>query len=356
MTARTPARDCPPLLRRLPLPALAAALVAALALSMTVAIGIGPVSVPVGDVAAALTRHLGGSGTAGRYDFIVWELRVPRVLQGAFVGAGLAVAGLLTQAMTGNPLGDPYVLGLSSGAAVGAVLVLTTAGSVVLGLLTVPVAAFLGALAAAAVVFALARVGSRTPPARLVMTGIALAQLLSGVVSFLLLTTRNTNAQQQVLFWLLGSLAGTQWALATVGAVAIGLLIVATAAVSSRLNLLVLGDEGAAALGLNSSRLRLVLLVLVTLLTGTAVAVSGSIGFLGLVVPNLTRLLVGADHRRAVPIGALLGALILVWADTAARVVLAPTETPIGILTAVFGVPVFLWVLRRSATGTAGLS
>ncbi|WP_326836389.1 iron ABC transporter permease [Amycolatopsis rhabdoformis] len=356
MTVRASARERVPVLRRAPLWALAVVLIVVLLTSMVIAIGIGPVAVPVGDVVDAVTRHLGGAGPAGRYDFIVWELRVPRVLQGAAVGAGLAVAGLLTQAMTGNPLGDPYVLGLSSGAAVGAVLVLTTAGSAVLGVLTVPVAAFLGALAAATLVFALARNGSRTPPARLVMTGIALAQLLSGVVSFLLLTTQNSNAQQQVLFWLLGSLAGTQWPLASVGAVAIGLLIVAAAAGSSRLNLLVLGDDGAAALGLNSSRLRLVLLVLVTLLTGTAVAVAGSIGFLGLVVPNLTRLLVGADHRRAVPVGALLGALILVWADTAARVVLAPTETPIGILTAVFGVPVFLLVLRRSATGTAGLT
>ncbi|MFE0022223.1 FecCD family ABC transporter permease [Amycolatopsis sp. NPDC059021] len=356
MTSTATRRERAPLLATANLPVLAGILLLLVVGSMVLAVGLGPVSVPPGEVADVLVRHLFGGGTPGRFDFIVWELRAPRVVEGAFVGAGLAVAGVLTQAMTRNPLGEPYVLGLSSGAAVGAVLVITTISSAALGLVTLPAAAFAGSLLTAVGVFLLARAGRRTSPGRMVMAGIALAQLLSGVVSFLLLRTKNPEAQQQVLFWLLGSLAGAQWPLTIACVALVGVLLVVSLAGAGRLNLLVLGDDGAAALGLNAARLRLVLLVVVTLLTGTVVAVSGSIGFVGLVVPNLTRLLVGADHRRSLPVSALLGALVLVWADTAARLVLAPTELPIGILTAAVGVPVFLFVLRRSSAGVVGLS
>ncbi|USX54023.1 iron ABC transporter permease [Lentzea sp. HUAS12] len=356
MSTRTTRSERTPLLGTTKSGPLTAVLLAVLLGSMVVAIGVGPVTVPTGEVWDVVLHHLFGTGEPGRFDFIVWELRAPRVLQGAFVGAALAVAGLLTQAMTRNPLGEPYVLGLSSGAAVGAVLVITTIGSTALGLLTLPAAAFGGALLTAVAVFALSRSGSVMSPGRMVMAGVAVAQLLSGVVSFLLLRTKDPEAQQQVLFWLLGSFAGAEWALAAACAALVSVMLVVALALGGRLNLLVLGDDAAAALGLDAARLRAVLLVVVTLLTGCAVAVSGSIGFVGLVVPNLTRLLVGADHRRAAPVAALLGALVLVWADTAARLVLAPTELPIGILTAAVGVPVFLVVLRRSSAMTTGVS
>ncbi|WP_033292425.1 FecCD family ABC transporter permease [Amycolatopsis jejuensis] len=324
-----------------------AALAVILLISMILAIGLGPVAVPPGDVVRALYV---GHGSPGQFDFIVTQLRAPRVLEGAFVGAGLAVAGLLTQAVTRNPLGEPYVLGLSSGAAVGAVLVLTTVGPIVAGL---PLAAFAGALVTAVAVMLLSRNRS---PGRMVMTGVAVGQLLSGVVSFLLLRTDDPQAQHQVLFWLLGSLAGAQWQLAWVTCAVVTVLVAASLMMAGRINLLVLGDDGAAALGLHAGRARAVLLVVVTLLTGTVVAVSGSIGFVGLVVPNLARLLAGADHRRSLPVTALLGALLVVWADTAARLVLAPAELPIGILTAAIGVPAFLLVLRRSPAGAVGLA
>jgi iron complex transport system permease protein len=327
-----------------------------LVVSALVAVGLGPVAISPDEVTSIVGAHLTGGGSPGPFDFIVWNLRVPRVLQGLFVGAGLAVAGLLTQAMVRNPLGEPFILGLTSGAGVGAVLVLTTLGAGVAGLLTLPLAAFGGAVVAAVVVFGFSRSAGRIQAGRMVMTGIAVGQLLSGVISFLLLRTHDVDAQQQILFWILGSLAGAQWPLALTCAGVVVVLVVLSAAGAGRLNLLVLGDDGAAALGLDAARARVVLLVIVALLTGTVVAVSGSIGFIGLIVPNVTRLLVGADHRRALPVTALLGALVIVWADTAARLVLAPTELPIGILTAAIGVPLFLVVLRRSAAGTVGLS
>jgi iron complex transport system permease protein len=344
------------LLGGIPIAVIVAVLAAALVVSALVAVGLGPVAIAPGEVTSIVGAHLAGRGVPGASDFIVWNLRVPRVLQGVFVGTGLAVAGLLTQAMVRNPLGEPFILGLTSGAGVGAVFVLTTLGAGVAGLLTLPLAAFGGAVVTALVVFGFSRTAGRIQAGRMVMTGISIGQLLAGVISFLLLRTHDVGAQQQILFWILGSLAGAQWPLALTCSAVVLVLVVLSAAGAGRLNLLVLGDDGAASLGLDAAQTRAVLLVIVALLTGTVVAVSGSIGFIGLIVPNLTRLLVGPDHRRALPVTALLGALLIVWADTAARLVLAPTELPIGILTAVIGVPLFLVILRRSAAGTVGLS
>lgn len=345
------------LLGRVPPAAVLAGLLLALLASVVVAIGLGPVSIPPGRVLDAVTAHLTGgvSGIDRAEDFIVWELRTPRVLLGVVVGAGLAVAGLLVQAMVRNPIGDPYILGLSSGASVGAVLVITTIGTATAGLFTLPAAAFTGALLTGLGVFVLSRVRGRLHATRMVLAGVAVGQLLGGVTSFLLLRTRNTDAQQQVLFWMLGSLAGARWDLLALSAAIVGVLLVPLWWQADRVNLLVLGEDAASALGTDPTRLRAVLFVLTGLLTGAVVAVSGSIGFVGLVVPNLARLLFGADHRRTLPVCVLLGALVVVWSDTAARLVLAPTELPIGILTAAIGVPFFLWVLRRSATGAVGV-
>lgn len=331
-------------------------LAATLAISAIVAIGLGPVPIPADVVARIVVGHLTGVAVPpGPEDLIVWQIRAPRVVQGLAVGAALAVAGAVAQVIVRNPVADPSIIGLSAGASVGAVTVLTMTGTAVLGLLTLPFAAFVGATAAGLVVFVLARGGGALPPARLIMTGIAVGQLLGGVTSFLLLSTRNTDAQQQVLFWLLGSLAGATWPLAgTALGVTLPLLAVLVMR-AGRLDLLTLNDDATAALGVNASRSRGGFFVAVGLLTGTAVAVSGSIGFVGLVVPNVVRLLVGADHRRVLPISALAGAIVLVWADVAARLVLAPTELPIGILTAAIGVPVFVYALRRSATGAVGV-
>ncbi|WP_108922000.1 iron chelate uptake ABC transporter family permease subunit [Mycobacterium montefiorense] len=344
-------------LAKVPLWALTWPLLAATLASMIVSIGLGPVWVSPTAVARVLVAHLcGGQASSLPNDFIIWQLRAPRVVEGIAIGAGLALAGLLSQALIRNPLGDPFIFGLSSGSSVGAVLVVTTTGAAGLGMLAVPCAAVAGAVVTALLVFGLSRSSGRLVPGKLVMTGCAIGQFLAALTSFLLLHTRRSDAQQQVLFWLLGSIAGARWLFAIPCAAVVAAVCIASGMLSRKLNLLVLGDDAAAALGLNTHRTRLVLLGVITLLTGTAVAVSGTIGFVGMVIPNLARLLVGANHRRSIPVATLLGALLMVWSDTAARLVLAPSELPIGILTAAIGVPVFLGILGRSRTGTVGLA
>ncbi|GAA2839885.1 iron ABC transporter permease [Nonomuraea rubra] len=329
-----------------PYPVLVAVLATALTVSVVVATGIGPVGVPAGEVAGILTHHLtGGGDSPATADLIVWRIRLPRVLLSAVAGAGLALAGAVVQGVVRNPVADPYLLGLSHGASVGAVLVLTT-GTAVLGALTLPGAAFTGASVAMGIVLAMASRQGRLLPVRLILVGVAFGHLFAGVTSFLLARTDSSAAQQQIIFWLLGGLSGTSWATLPVPAIVVGVAAGMLLMRARRLNALVLGEEASAALGLNAGRQRWYLLLLVTLLTGTVVAVSGGIGFVGLIVPHLARMLVGADHRRMLPVTVLLGALFLLWADVAARVLISPAELPIGVLTAFLGVPCFLLVMR----------
>ncbi|GAA0569386.1 iron ABC transporter permease [Paractinoplanes ferrugineus] len=327
---------------------------AAVLVSVVIATGIGPVRVPADEVTRVLVHHLiGGADTASTADLIVWRLRLPRVLLGALVGAGLALAGAVVQSVVRNPVADPYLLGLSSGASVGAVLVITT-GVSMLGALTLPVAAFAGAAGAIAVVLLLARHRGRLLPLRLILVGVAVGHLLGGFTSFLLTRAETSSAQQQIIFWLLGALSGAHWGLLGVPAVVVTASCLLLVIRARRLNVLVLGDEAAAALGVDASRLRRELLLVTTLLVGTVVAVSGGIGFVGLIVAHLARMLVGADHRRMLPVTAALGALFLVWADVAARMLISPTELPIGILTAFLGVPFFLLVMHARGLAAEG--
>jgi iron complex transport system permease protein len=331
--------------RRVPLGVLLAAGLLVLAASAVLALGVGAVSIPPGEVAGALWRAATGAPQHGPYDFIVVQLRLPRVIEAMIVGAGLATAGAIVQAIVRNPIADPYVLGLSSGASLGAVFVITTLGIGFAGSLTLPFAAFAGAAATGTLVFLLARTGAGLAAGPLVMVGIATASLLSGVTSFLLLRG-SPDASQDVIFWLLGSLSGAQWRLAAISGALVGAALTAALLAGRRLSILALGDESAAALGMRPGLARTGFFALAALLTGAAVSVSGAIGFIGLVMPNLARMLVGADSRRVIPAGALIGAVILLWADTAARTILAPSEVPIGILTAFIGVPIFIAAVR----------
>lgn len=323
------------------------ALAFALVASLVIATGIGPVGIAPDQVWTSLAHHLFGAGAPEEStDLITWQIRVPRVLLGAVVGASLAVAGMTVQAMVRNPIADPFVLGVSSGASVGAVAVIVL-GWTMAGHYTVPTAAFVAAMASLFLVFAVTRATGRLSPIRLVLVGVALSYAFSGVTSFLLLSASGFNAQQQVLVFLLGSLAGAQWQLLAAPVIALVLGIVALAAQARQLNILVLGDEACAGLGVEPVSLRRRLVVVTAVMTGAVVAVSGGIGFVGLVVPHVARLIVGSDHRRTLLVSALLGALFLVWADVAARMLLRPAELPIGVLTAFVGVPFFLVLLRR---------
>jgi iron complex transport system permease protein len=324
---------------------IAAAVLSVLLLaSLAAATTIGSSGLAVGDVARAVLAHLGiGSNPLGPLDDgIVWQLRLPRVLTAAAVGAGLALVGAIMQALTANQLADPYLLGLSSGASLGAVSVLLLGVSLLL-----PVAAFLGALLALAVTLGLAGALGRLTPSRTVLAGVAVSALGTALTSFVVFWTARGDAYQDVLNWLLGSVAGARWpqvAIAVGGLVVIGIPL----ALSGRvLDAFAFGDRMAASLGVNVAAARWGLLGASAVLTGVLVSVSGSIGFVGLVLPHAVRLIAGPKHRVLLPLAALVGAIYLVWADTAARSVFAPRELPVGIVTALVGAPVFALLLAR---------
>ncbi len=332
--------------RRLPVatPALSAALAIALVASIAAAVTIGPADIRVDEVFGSVLSHLGVGDTplSTIRDGIVWQLRLPRVVTAAAVGAGLAIAGAVMQAITRNALADPYLLGLSSGASLGAVAVLVLGVSVLL-----PAAAFLGALVALIAALAIAGPGSSLAPSRTILAGVAVSSLFAALTSFVIFWTATGDSYREILAWLLGSLAGARWpavAIALGALLAIGVPLVLGGRI---LDAFSFGDTAAAALGVHVARTRWVLLIATALLTGGMVAVSGSIGFVGLVVPHAVRLVVGARHRLLIPIAALSGAIFLVWCDTAARSLFEPRELPVGIVTAIVGAPVFVALLVR---------
>ena len=278
---------------------------------------------------------------------IVWEIRLPRALLAAVVGAGLAVIGVAIQAMVRNALADPFVLGISSGAAVGANSVLIFGAFGALGVWAMSAASFVAAMIAMALVYAVASSAGRLTPLRLVLTGTAMYYGFSALTTLMVFYAEHGEAARSAMMWLLGSLGGASWRSLPIAAAAvlfgIGYLYVS----ARRLNALAMGDETAAALGVNAERLRRELFVLTALVVGCAVAVSGAIGFVGLMVPHATRMIVGADHRRVLAVAPLAGAVLLVWVDVLSRMLLAPIELPVGVLTAVIGVPCFLLLMRR---------
>ncbi len=307
-------------------------------------------------IAAATVLHVllakcglgaGGAATPSRAAVaIVWDLRLPRVAMGAVAGAGLSVVGAMLQVVTRNPLADPYLFGVSAGASVGAVVVILYAGSFATAL-TLPAAAFLGALGALAFVFAAARDRSRaTTSERLVLTGVAVAFILSAATNFLVVGAADRGAEA-VLFWMMGGLGAARWATLPVPALATGAGLLWLFARAPVVNALAFGDDTARSLGIDAARVRGEVFAVAALMTGAIVAVSGGIGFVGLVLPHVARLLVGGDLRRLLPLSALLGALFLVWVDVLARTAFAPREIPLGIVTATIGGIFFLWMMRR---------
>ncbi|MGW1937399.1 FecCD family ABC transporter permease [Streptomyces goshikiensis] len=334
-------------------PAVVLLLTAALAACAVAGLALGPVRIPPGQV---LDTVLDGPGRPGAFASIVWDVRMPRVLLGAVVGAGLAVAGTVLQALVRNQLADPFLLGASSGASAGAVAVIVLgAGAGVLGGIGVPLAAFAGSMGALVAVYALARRGGTMTTGRLILAGVAVQYVLSALTSLVLVLAAHPDQMRSVLFWTLGGLGGARWdelALPTVALLlGTGLLI----ALARPLDLLLAGEEGARTLGLDTGRFRAAVFVLTSLVIGVLVAYSGAIGFVGLMVPHAARMVVGAGHRALLPVAALGGAVFLSMADLLARTAAAPEEIPVGVVTALVGGPFFLWMLRRS-TRTEGVA
>ncbi|SCL39326.1 iron complex transport system permease protein [Micromonospora pallida] len=321
-------------------------LVSGLLLSVGAAVTVGPADLSLRTVWSVIADHLGliDADVPLLRDHIVWHMRLPRVLGAAVVGAGLAAAGTVMQTVTRNPLADPYLLGVSSGASLGAVVVITLGlGS---GVAALSGGAFTGALVAFGLVLAIAgRAVLR--PTRVVLAGVAIAQLCAALTSFVIIWVADPHATQSITFWLSGSLARADW---TALGWATPVLVVVLAVVfghARALNAFTFGEEAAATLGVDVSRVRWLLLIATALLTAVLVAVSGAIGFVGLILPHAARLLTGPDHRRLLPVVVLAGAIFMIWVDTAARAVFEPRELPAGVLTALLGVPAFIVLMHR---------
>ncbi|MEU8856733.1 MULTISPECIES: FecCD family ABC transporter permease [Streptomyces] len=334
--------------------ALTAALSAALLVGCLLSAGLGAYDIPLGDVLSSLQHRvgLGGQALDRVAESVLWNVRLPRVALALLVGSSLGCAGALMQGVFGNPLAEPGVIGISSGAAVGAVASIAL-GLTFLGNWTITVCAFVSGLVTVLLVYVLSRSGGRTEVVTLILTGIAVNAFAGALIGLFIFFADNAQITQ-ITFWQLGSLSQATWpkVLAVLPCAALGLLVAPFHA--RKLDLLALGERPARHLGVDVERLRIVLVLVVALLTAAAVAVAGIISFVGLLVPHLLRMANGPGHRFLVPGSALGGALVLVAGDLAARTVADPAELPLGVLTALFGSPFFFWLLRRTRRRQGG--
>ncbi len=331
--------------RRGVMPALLALLVAACLL----AVGLGTVWIPPATTVRLVAWKLGLAGQPADVPastaVILFELRIPRVVLAVVVGSALAAAGAVFQALFRNPMADPAIIGVSSGAALGAIAAILLGGGVLAGGLAVSGAAFIGALCVAFVVYRLARIGPAVQVATLLLAGIAMAAVISAVIS--LVMSLAGEQIRSIYFWLLGGLGGRGWDAVATAAPLVALGVVLSLLGVRDLNLMALGEERAAQLGVEIERFKRLSLATGALLAAAAVSVAGVIGFVGLMTPHILRLFLGADHRRLVPASILGGAAFMVLADLVARTVRAPEEIPVGAVTALLGGPFFLYLLRR---------
>ncbi|MER5971516.1 iron ABC transporter permease [Streptomyces sp. NPDC002055] len=333
---------------------LTAVLAAALALFALLSAALGAYGIPLGGLLDSLLHRagLGGAPLDRVGESVLWNVRLPRVVLALLVGASLGCAGALMQGMFGNPLAEPGVIGISSGAAVGAVGAIAL-GLDVLGTWTVTACAFAAGLLTVLLVYALSRSEGRTEVVTLILTGIAVNAFAGALIGLAVFCADNAQLTQ-ITFWQLGSLAHATWprVLAVLPCALAGLAVAPLYA--RKLDLLALGERPARHLGVDVERLRMMLILVVALLTAAAVAVAGIITFVGLLVPHLLRMAAGPGHRFLIPGSALGGALVLVAADLTARTAAQPAELPLGVLTALFGSPFFFWLLRRTRRGQGG--
>jgi len=338
--------------QRLNLTLAIAVLCIVLAGAMLLGVGIGESDIPFHRTMALIGSTLlpiAHDWTAAEESMILF-IRLPRVILAALVGASLAICGAVLQSLFRNPMADPFLLGISNGAALGASLVLVTGLAVGSGILGIPIAAFTFGLLTIIIVYELARVGNRVPVTSLLLCGIAVAAFMSAGTSFLLFVSGENL--HQVVFWLLGGIAGRgcEYDFLLLPFVVGGSVLFFS--LSRPLNALMFGEESAQYLGIDVERLKKLILVAVSLVTGAAVSVSGIIGFVGLITPHMVRLWAGPNHRALLPLSLLIGAILLVLADLASRMILAPNELPIGIITALCGAPFFAYLLRRRSRET----
>lgn len=329
-------------------------------ISILLCISLGPVTVTNENVARILLSLIPGVGdsipkTWEQLDQnIVIGLRLPRVCLGFVVGASLAVIGVTMQALVRNHLADPFILGVSSGAAATATLGMLFGVFSFLGKYYLSISAFVGSAITIMFVYLISRVRGKINITQLLLSGVAISMIMDGVTRIITLSAPNALGLHNATFWMAGSLAGAKWGYLTLPLIAL-LICTTVLMINYRgLNLLLLGDESAGSLGINVSKFQKLLVLIASLMTGVTVAVSGTIGFVGLMVPHFTRLLVGSDHKKVLPVAAFLGGILVIWVDVLARMIIAPEELPVGILTAVIGGPLFIWLLKRNTSGKDG--
>lgn len=320
--------------------------------SIVLSSGAGAVHIPPLKILTILSHKIFGREILSPYpeswNVILFNIRFPRVILGVLVGMTLAIAGAVFQALFRNPLADPYLIGVSSGASFGATLAIYFVWQFSWGGFTaISIAAFFGALLTMFAIYGLSRVGKRTPVTILILAGVALGSLLTAGTTFLMLTAPDAYTTIHTLGWLFGSLSTARWSEVAGILPSLGAGFFFLGIFSHRLNVLQLDEQQAQALGINVEQTKLILIFVTTLATAAAVSVSGIIGFVGLIVPHIVRLIWGPDHRFLLPMSGLVGATVLILADSLARVIFAPRELPIGIVTALIGAPFFLYLLRK---------
>ena len=330
----------------------------ALIVSLLFAVTIGSSNISMADVYKVIIRQLFGIGDVsyakGSIHDVVWFIRLPRLILAVGVGIGLSVCGTVMQAIVKNPLADPYVLGVSSGAYLGAVIAIVLGIGSVLGGNFVGILAFIGAFVVSLAVLILANVGSRSNTAKLLLSGMALSTVCSAIANFIVYMTKDNESVVTVNHWLLGSLSGANWTtnLIVLPVVLAGFVFFLTQ--YRTLNLMLYGDETAITLGTNLHVWRHVYLVVCAATVGVLVYAAGMVGFVGLVIPHCVRMMVGTDHKKVVPLSALIGAIFLIWVDVCCRVLLKGNELPVGVLTGIIGAPVFIYLMIRRKYGFGG--
>lgn len=334
-------------------------LVLLLAGTIVASSSMGSTNIDLGDVYKIILNRLTGrefyeATWVKTTEAIIWEIRIPRILLGVICGGGLAICGVLMQCITRNPIADPYILGISSGASTGAVFMIV-AGGAGFGITSIMGGAFTGAVICGIIVFILGTQGGKNgSTTRLILTGIGISTIFSAITNLLIYSARNSNQVKSAIFWSLGSLGKAKWDNLLLPFLVLTVVFILAVFMWKTLDILIVGDASAVILGVDTKLIKSMIILLTTLLTAILVSLIGAIGFIGLVIPHISRGFYGSSHREVLVISLLLGGILLVWCDVVGRVAFAPREIPIGIVTSLIGGPFFLWRICFSSYSFGG--
>lgn len=327
--------------------------------SVLISVTMGSVDISIGDIYKIITYKLFSIGNPSSLPSnamidIVWLIRLPRIILAIGVGMGLSISGIVMQAIVKNPLADPYILGVSSGSSLGATLAIMLGVGITLGPNYVGICAFIGAFIISILVVTMANINGRANSTKLLLSGMALSTLCSAFSSFIIYFSKNKEGIRTITYWLMGSLAGAKWENIKL---VLPIVIITTIFFITQyrtLNLMLLGDEVSITLGKDLHKYRLVYLLITSLVIGLIVYSSGIIGFVGLIIPHIVRMLFGTDHKKIILITALIGSIFLIWADVLSRIIIPGSELPIGILISIIGAPAFIYLMINKSYGFGG--